>query len=265
MPSRIETAIEAALAVASRQGLRVADAVAVGTGSNVIVHLRPAPVVARVMSGTQVLHADPRVWLQRELDVVRHLRACGAPVVAPTELCDAGPFEHAGVWLSLWEFEPVVERPVTGEEIGRCLRALHDALVTYRGPLEPRAAVWEEIAWLLARVGDRGLEREARRLRPLTASIDDRAQPLHGDASVFNLLTTGRGLRWNDFEDVCVGAVEWDLAGVESSARLRYGDAVAAEVRSGYGREVDDDVLAVILAVQELYATAWQRYLATVR
>ena len=48
----VERAVAAAVAVASEQGLRVADAVPVGTGSNVIVHLRPSPIVARVMSGT---------------------------------------------------------------------------------------------------------------------------------------------------------------------------------------------------------------------
>ena len=63
----VRSAVAAAVAVATEQGLRVADAVPVGTGSNVIVHLRPSPIVARVMCGTVVLHPDPRAWLTREI------------------------------------------------------------------------------------------------------------------------------------------------------------------------------------------------------
>src|SRR4051812_50167694 len=58
-------AIAAALAVASAQGLTVTDPRVVGRGSNRIVWLRPAPIVARVMTGTVVLHDEPRARLER--------------------------------------------------------------------------------------------------------------------------------------------------------------------------------------------------------
>ena len=38
-------------------------------GSNVLVHLKPAPVIARVMTGTAPLHGDIESWLARELAV----------------------------------------------------------------------------------------------------------------------------------------------------------------------------------------------------
>ena len=38
------------------------------------------------------------------------------------------------------------------------------------------------------------------------------AQPLHGDAHPGNLIATRGDLVWIDFEDVCLGPVEWDLA-----------------------------------------------------
>jgi hypothetical protein len=47
-------------------------------------------------------------------------------------------------------------------------------------------------------------------------------QPLHGDASLSNLLAADSGPRWNDFEDVCVGTVKSDVAGVLSDARTRW-------------------------------------------
>jgi hypothetical protein len=34
-----------------------------------------------------------------------------------------------------------------------------------------------------------------------------------------DVVPTGVCARWNDFEDVCVGAVEWDVARVLSDAR----------------------------------------------
>lgn len=65
--------------------------------------LWPAPIVARVMTGTAVLHADPRAWLAREIDVGNFLAGTGAPVVAPTSTVDPGPYASGGLWLSLWE------------------------------------------------------------------------------------------------------------------------------------------------------------------
>jgi hypothetical protein len=46
-----EEALAAACAVAVDHGLPCGDAVVVYSGSNVLIHLLPSPVVARVMSG----------------------------------------------------------------------------------------------------------------------------------------------------------------------------------------------------------------------
>ncbi|HTX07650.1 MAG TPA: hypothetical protein VME22_03505 [Solirubrobacteraceae bacterium] len=53
-------ALTAACTVAAARGLPRSEAAVVYSGSNVLVHLRPSPVIARVMSGTVVLHDDPR-------------------------------------------------------------------------------------------------------------------------------------------------------------------------------------------------------------
>ena len=45
-------ALSAAAAVAGANGLAHDEAVVMHSGSNVLVHLRPVPVVARVMTGT---------------------------------------------------------------------------------------------------------------------------------------------------------------------------------------------------------------------
>jgi Ser/Thr protein kinase RdoA (MazF antagonist) len=87
-------------------------------------------------------------------------------------------------------------------------------------------------------------------------------QALHGDASLSNLLRTDRGLLWNDLEDVCVGPVEWDLAGLVSSARGRGHDAAfIEEVLAGYGGPDLDD-LEPFLRAHALYEVVWRAFAA---
>jgi thiamine kinase-like enzyme len=85
-------------------------------------------------------------------------------------------------------------------------------------------------------------------------------QPLHGDASLSNLLMTSSGPRWNDFEDVCFGTVEWDVAGVLSDARAAHGDEFSAEVLAAYGDECDPAALERVDQVHALYGALWRRY-----
>lgn len=62
----------------------------------------------------------------------------------------------------------------------------------------------------LSRSDDQVLHHAAERLVPLALGWPRR--PLPGDAHTGNVLTTPRGPRWTDFEDVCAGPVAWDLA-----------------------------------------------------
>jgi hypothetical protein len=56
--SDTERALVAARAVALANSVACEGAVVVAAGSNVLVHLKPAPVIARVMTGTAVLHGS---------------------------------------------------------------------------------------------------------------------------------------------------------------------------------------------------------------
>jgi thiamine kinase-like enzyme len=86
---------------------------------------------------------------------------------------------------------------------------------------------------LLDQVGDAQSEADvellraaAERLRPYWEASSGGVQPLHGDAHPGNLIATREGgLVWIDFEDVCLGPVEWDLATMMDL------DAVAAHHR----------------------------------
>src|ERR1700734_1699814 len=89
----------AAAAAASACGLKPDDLVVVHSGSNVLVHLRPAPVVARVMTGTAVLHDDLQRWLNREVSVLTFLEPSGF-AVRPSPLIAPGPYRRNGLWLT---------------------------------------------------------------------------------------------------------------------------------------------------------------------
>ena len=59
-------ALEAAVAVAEAHGLRCAKPIVLADRSNVIVHLHPAPVVARVATTTALVRRDACAWLERK-------------------------------------------------------------------------------------------------------------------------------------------------------------------------------------------------------
>lgn len=76
----VARAVAAARAVALAHSVACEDAVVVAAGSNVLVHLKPAPVIARVMTGTAMLHDDVERWLSREVAVGMFLGERGLAV-----------------------------------------------------------------------------------------------------------------------------------------------------------------------------------------
>ena len=83
--------LAAAVRVAREQGLPGDDPEVLSSRGNVIVHLRPAPVVARVATLTAWTRSDPLRWLAREVAVAGYAAGQGGPVVAPTALADPRP------------------------------------------------------------------------------------------------------------------------------------------------------------------------------
>ena len=94
-----QRALAAARAVATGRGLSCEQAAVAYAGSNVLVHLRPAPVAARVMTGTVALHDDPQRWLEREVAVLSFLAPSGL-AVAPSPLIAPGPYRQDELWMT---------------------------------------------------------------------------------------------------------------------------------------------------------------------
>ena len=259
-----EAALRAARVLASRHGLPATDAAVLHAGSNVVVHLAPAPVVVRVMTGTAALHADPAVWLEREVSVCSHLARLGAAVVAPSDELPPGPHHVDGSWMTCWAHVAVDHAAPAPppDELGHALRELHAALSEVPVHLEPLAAVRDELTGLIDRLDDpRADEWRAQlaALPPEALGMGTAAQPVHGDASLSNLLATTDGRRlWADFEDVRRGPVEADLAGLVDAARTRgLGADYGTALLDAYG-VVDADVLSAQLRLHALYGAVWR-------
>lgn len=201
-------AVSASVACARALGLPADDPEIIAEGYSVRVRLRPAPVVTRVVTVGRELRPDPLPWLEREVSVAQFLAASGVPIVAPWE--DPGPHIAEGLEVSLWHWAKHDSREVSAAGFGAILGTLHEALDSYLGDLPTLVGPLTDISTALATSSDPTLHRAAAELVPLALSWPGR--PLHGDAHTGNVRMTPNGPLWTDFEDVCVGPVEWDMA-----------------------------------------------------
>lgn len=263
-------AVAEAVRVARRLGLVpsdvVPDPVVLYEGANLVVHLRPAPVVARVAHVTALVRGDAAAALDLELRLGRRAHAAGAPVVAPLDgaggvhRTDAGP-------MTFWPLVDPVERVRDPAEAGRALADLHAALAGHDGRLpgpEHVAADAHRGAQLLARLGHLTSERAAgiseqnqealagmrAVLADLAAHARERLVPLHGDPHLGNAVVRLGRVVWWDLDDAWRGPVEWDLLVLhEPAAVAAYADAT--------GVVPDEQVTAACRRLREAQAAAW--------
>jgi hypothetical protein len=226
-----EHAVAAAIAVAREHGLRVDEPAILNDMVSVVVHLRPAPVVARVPTWSSRLMDSVSDALQREIAVTSYLASHGAPVVPPSPELPPGPHEHGGVFVGFWTYvQSDPARTVTDADCIAMLPDLHDALRGYPGELpglDP--GVIDIQRWLPALdltdnlLGEDDIatiHAAVERLRPFLLSQSTAVQPLHGDMHDENLIATRDGLYWIDFENVCRGPLEWDLSMIRDNKAL---------------------------------------------
>ena len=257
-------ALEAACAVARREGLRFAEPVVLRDRGNLLLHLAPAPVVARVATLTGTRRPGD-AWLRREIEVAGYLAAARMPVVAPSAELDPGPYTEAGISLSFWEYVEESPGPLDAAEAGRGLRDCHEALASYEGELEPLATIAEAKHWAaeLAAEGRIGameaaqLLAEASDVRARIAALGLPMQPVHGDAHLDNAIQTAACPLWNDWEDCCLAPRSLDLGCMEAAARV-FGDdpTPVAAALAAYG-DVELDVLEVFVAARRFQGTVW--------
>jgi Phosphotransferase enzyme family len=241
------SAVDAAVAVADAHGVHCEKPLVLRDAWHVLVHLWPAPVVARVTSGAPGV--DP-ADVERELAVARHAARAGAPVVRPSDLLPPGPHRYDGHTLVFWRYLVRAGKLDAGAA-GRGLRTIHASLDDYDGEL-PRAGRAEEVRAML---------------RPLPPSDDvellcelaSRALPdgqaLHGDAHLFNCIQTAAGPIWHDLETACRGPREYDLAALVLDDRSRGSDPEAQSALTAYGG-YDEELLDQALPVYAAWVAA---------
>jgi aminoglycoside phosphotransferase (APT) family kinase protein len=274
-----QRAVTAAATVASARGLelKLDEADVLQTASNVLVHLRPAPVVARVMTGTVALHDDPRTWLEREISVLKFLAPSGV-AVSPSRLIAPGPHCHDGLWMTFVEWiadvKPAPEAQPAADlddarGLGRFLKDLHDQLRPFAGQLGGLRELRDDIERLIGQLRPANAREDEiiaslrERLEMLRAIVFDSELPtqaLHGDVSLRNLLRTPHRRLWNDFEDTFRGPVHWDVASYVGSLRIHgANERTVREMLEGYGWN-DGQELAPFLAAQDVYDEIWRMY-----
>ncbi len=227
--------LAAAVRVAREQGLPGDDPQVLSSRGNVLVHLRPAPVVARVATLTAWTRHDPFGWLAREVAVAGYAAGHGGPVVAPTALADPGPHWGDGLAVSLWSWAPPSPAAPTPRDAAVALGRLHVAAEGFPGRLPDMLPLRDQIS-----DGLDALEREQVLDRPVLAALRERHAEvlaeldgltwptlvLHGDAHAGNVIRSAAGWLWVDLEETCRGPREFDLAVLIRG--LPAGDAAAA-------------------------------------
>ncbi len=167
---------------------------------NVVVRLRPAPVVARVTRLAHLVRSPAALS-----GGVALARAVGRCAISPTGLIDPGPHVEAGRYVTFWTHHS--RTPASPAEAGAALRALHAAAASFEGPLrsfDPRPDALR-VAEIIGGEAGEILREAAHRLVPPHLP----EQAIHGDAHFENCLAGGI---WQDFDEACRGPREWDIA-----------------------------------------------------
>jgi Phosphotransferase enzyme family len=258
-----QRAIAAAVTCARRLGLRVEDPVLLHDSSNVLVHLRPAPVVARVATTTGIIRRGGHEWLAREVAIAGRLAHAGAPVIPPSSEVDPGPHTEDGLALSFWDLAERLPGPPSPAAAGRALRECHEALADSDLQL-PALAVLDEAERVLDMpvAADAFTPDDMAMLRGGLAEMRERLsalplRPVHGDSHLANAMHAANGTLWFDWEDAFNGPREWDLGVLLGQARIFGADETPQQAALAAYGPVDDHVLDLMIEARALQIAGW--------
>jgi thiamine kinase-like enzyme len=263
--SDVQAAILTVCEVAQKQAINFDAAIVLADHSNLLVHLRPTPVVARVATTTGTVRKGD-AWLKREIAIATHLAAAGAPIIPPSMVVSPGPYCHNGLVLSFWEFVQELDEPVNPTIAGRALRECHEALVDFHGELPVLDALSESerIFYQLQSEGVFSsadtdmLQQVNERLKTQFQQLELPMQAVHGDSNPSNVLNTTRGVLWADWEDTFIAPIVWDIACLVAASSVLGKDVEWADAAlKGYGVSIDDQVLDLFIEARTFQTVLW--------
>jgi hypothetical protein len=239
----------AASRVASRSGFASSDPVVLQESNNTVVWLRPHAVIAKV--GTWA-HSAGTLALEHAVAVV--LAADDMPIAPPLAGIAPTRDDETGYLVTLWlRLEHDRGAEVPSSSMGHSLRRVHEGLARYEGSLpsfrvgldRARAVLADDRKMAALRPDDRSLLRSMfDRLRTDMEAHGYVNRPLHGEPHRGNVLATPQGPRWIDFEGVCAGPLEWDLAFLPDDAVRVF-------------PHVDHDVLGILRTLNSARVATW--------
>lgn len=225
-----------AVEIARDYGLRVDEPVPLRSTNNAVAWLAPTQVVAKVGVG---LHSR----LHTELRVAKELAYIGAPIVLPSAALPAIVYSRYELDVTFWHYHPQSSQPAhcPVEHVAPAMSRLHAALShispVLKGSISSFNGELEYIHSLLANPESLpALSTDDRRLLAATfaclkAELDvlvsaDKSTLIHGSPHSYNVLLVNSEPCFIDFETVCMGPVEWDIAHLDEGAEAFYGAAV---------------------------------------
>lgn len=220
----ITRAIGAATSIAASLGL-AADATTVLHNSNKLtLRMTPCDVVARVTFGEQEA-------ARLELERARALAMAGCPVGTAEPRVDPLVYTRDGFAVTLWTYHEPATTPLSPAEYASALALLHAGMrtVDLTSPrFTDRIADAQQVAAnpdLSPELTDPDRELLTGRLADLRGTVDPEAgaeQLLHGEPHPGNVLATRDGAMFIDFETLCRGPIEFDLAHVPQAVCEHY-------------------------------------------
>ena len=248
-PSDLRRAVRVAISTARELGLAADDAMVLHDSNRVALRLMPCDIVASVAGPA---HADVAPL---EVEIAQRLADIEAPVAAVAPRVGLRVYERDDFWITLWTYyDPVGPLGVEPAPYATAMEQLHAGLRTLdvRTPhFTDRVAEAQQLVATpdqTPRLVEADRELLDNTLCGLNRAIERRGhteQLLHGEPHPGNLLNTAHGPRFIDFETVCRGPIEFDLAHVPETVSDRYPG-------------VDQDLLAECRGLVLAMVAAWR-------
>ncbi|NKB21757.1 MAG: phosphotransferase [Alphaproteobacteria bacterium] len=260
----VERGERAALSIARAQRLEIEKTELIYFGCNVTIRLHPHNIVAR-FSGRAAKFSSHVAARTREMEVSRYLADADAPVVSPSNIIDAGPYEEEGLMISFWKF--FVEGDIDQRKIAALadypgeLPFLHgyaDARRLFMQYWREGELTEEEFRETLGRISEMDIA-----LAIMKEEMNAPPVPLHGDSHLRNTLCVGTlenpKILWIDWEDVCCGPVEWDYACllVNLYDFPDRNEHHIANMKAAIADHTDPDRLELLIKARELQIDIW--------